>query len=224
LYNLKNLLHGTVGFISQISNQIFLMKELPSHISDENFKNRQLFEFSSKKFSSYDKRDKDMFLVGSVNLKKLSSDEKNILSNKFRVNCDMASCGNRVSIKSQIFHSLNYKEKGSSNSYTISYISNDEIKYGKIHYFLEYDNCIYCIVNTLKFLDTPKDILPESSGFFYEIVFNNLFKFYKLVSNEIEEDIIDIIKCNQLRNRCFIVENEKRQNFLCEIPTFYKHD
>ncbi len=111
------------------------MKELPSHINEDNFKYRQLFEFATKKFSSYDKREKDTFLVGSVNSKNLSKEEKDIFSNKFSVYCDMASCGYRVSTKSQIFHSINYKEKGANNSYTISYINNDEIKYGNIHYF-----------------------------------------------------------------------------------------
>ena len=109
LYNLKNLLHGTVGFISQISNQIFLMKELPSHINEDNFKYRQLFEFATKKFSSNDKREKDTFLAGSVNSKNLSKEEKDIFSNKFSVYCDMASCGYRVSTKSQIFYLINYK-------------------------------------------------------------------------------------------------------------------
>jgi len=111
------------------------MKELPSNINEDNFKYRQLFEFATKKFSSYDKREKDTFLVGSVNSKNLSKEEKDIFSNKFSVYCDMASCGYRVSTKSQIFHSINYKEKGANNSYTISYINNDEIKYGNIHYF-----------------------------------------------------------------------------------------
>ena len=200
------------------------MKELPSHIIGENYKNRKLFEFASNKFSSFDKREQDTFLVGSVNLKKLSNSEKYLFSNKLGLKCDMASCGYRVSIKNQIFHSLNYKEKGLSNSYTISYICNEEIQYGKIHYFLEFDNTIYCIVSQLKFLKFPKEILPESSGFFYDVVVKNLFKFYKLIDLEIEEDFFDIIKCKQIKNRCFIIENEKRQNFLCEIPTIYKHD
>ena len=120
------------------------MKELPSHIIGENYKNRKLFEFASNKFSSFDKREQDTFLVGSVNLK--------------------------------------------------------------------------------IFLKFPKEILPESSGFFYDVVVKNLFKFYKLIDLEIEEDFFDIIKCKQIKNRCFIIENEKRQNFLCEIPTIYKHD
>ena len=35
----------------------------------------------------------------------------------------------------------------------------------EIYTILEYDNCIYCIVNSLTFLEFPKETLSESSLF-----------------------------------------------------------
>jgi hypothetical protein len=59
-----------------------------------------------------------------------------------------------------------------------------------------YFGCITCY--------HPGQYIARIFRFFYDIVVKNLFKFTKLVNIEIEEDIFDIIKCNQLRKVVFL--------------------
>ena len=53
----------------------------------------------------------------------------------------------------------------------------------KFLYFLVFNNLIYSVVGKYKFSKNPNEILPESSGFFYETVANDLFRYYKLIDN-----------------------------------------
>ena len=71
---MKNLVFGTRGFVNQISNQIFLNKELPSNLKEENFENPNLFQFVKKTFDTYDKRDKNrtLYLRIKKKLKKIA--------------------------------------------------------------------------------------------------------------------------------------------------------
>ena len=226
---MKNLVFGTRGFVNQISNQIFLNKELPSNLKEENFENPNLFQFVKKTFDTYDKRDKNIFLKGTVKLRETDDQEKSLFLRTFNIKCENVTFGYRLSISNEIFHSFRYEKKGMTNSYTISYLNRDKKKsYGIIHYFLEYKNKIYCLINSYKFISNPKSILKKSSGLFYNIVFENLFeRYYKLIDSSNSEDSFcnfELIEYSQILNRCLLVENELQQSFLCEIPKTFRHD
>ena len=45
-----------------------------------------------------------------------------------------------------MFHSKKYSRRGNSNSYSISYLLDNEINYGGIEYFLEINNNFYAFI------------------------------------------------------------------------------
>ena len=46
----------------------------------------------------------------------------------------------------KMFHSKKYSRRGNSNSYSISYLLDNEINYGDIEYFLEINNNFYAFI------------------------------------------------------------------------------
>jgi hypothetical protein len=215
LFNIKNLLHGTTGFLNQISKQIFLYKNLKDNFTNQHFSNESLKQFLLKKFDTFQNNRSE--LIGTQQKRMLNHTEKIIFnSNDFRNKYVLIS--DRVRIEGRTFHSKSYTRKGNCNSYTVSYMHKNEIKFADIEYFLELDNILYAFIKKHMVLNSTS-ILPESSGFFFSIVRKYFSRYYKLIKFT---DLIDIIECSVIRNRCIIIENE--EIFITELEYEYEHD
>jgi hypothetical protein len=145
LFNLKNLLHGTKGFIIQISSQIFLYKQLPSLINNNNSKNSSLNEFVCKDLNNF--HSIEVNFKGTVKRKKFSTEIKKFLQENFCIKSDEANFCDRIFIKNKTFHSKSYSRRGKYNSYSISYEENSMIKYADIEYYLEINNKYFAFIN-----------------------------------------------------------------------------
>jgi hypothetical protein len=216
LFHLKNLPHGTVGFINQITNHIFLFKSLPNLLKKTPSENNNLNAFISKKFN-VNINDKNNSLIGGL-LRNLNNEESYLLKFNFNINNKDALISERFQMNNKILHSKSYKRKGNSNSYSISYLLDNELKYADIEYFLEIDNKYYAFITRHTLINNY--ILPESTGFFYDMAKKYFSYFFKAIrySNN-----IDIIECESILNRCIIIEN-KDDIFLTELKYEFEHD
>ena len=212
----KNLPHGTVGFINQITNHIFLFKSLPNLLKKTPSENNNLNAFISKKFN-VNINDKNNSLIGGL-LRNLNNEESYLLKFNFNINNKDALISERFQMNNKILHSKSYKRRGNSNSYSISYLLDNELKYADIEYFLEIDNKYYAFITRQTLINNY--ILPESTGFFYDMAKKYFSYFFKAIrySNN-----IDIIECESILNRCIIIEN-KDDIFLTELKYEFEHD
>ncbi len=219
LYNLKNLLHGTKGYINQISTQMFLFKSLPNLLKETESENVELNTFISKKINIiHNNNNNKTSLVGSLLNRKLNSEESNLLKYNYNISDKYALISDRFLINNKMFHSKKYSRRGNSNSYSISYLLDNEINYGDIEYFLEINNNFYAFITKHTLIDDYK--IPESSGFFYNMVKKYFSYFFKVISYSND---FDIIECKTILNRCIIIEN-KKEIFLTELKYEFEHD
>jgi hypothetical protein len=205
LYNLKNLLHGTKGFIDQISKQIFLFKNLQGTFNDTNFNNNVLYEFIERKMH-LKRNELETRLYGKLEKIKTNKLEEELLSKIYNLRCKIAVKSDRAFSKKRLFHSKSYNRKGNCNSYSVSYSEDENVFYGDIEYFLETSNKIFAFLNKHNLKKNPDTILPPSTGFFYNIVKNNIFNYYKVI--EFSKDV-HLINIECIRNRCIIIKIEE---------------
>ena len=217
LFNLKKMLHGTKGFVNQISNQIFIYKQLPTLITQHTFNNDLLSQFVCKKMKVINSGKER--LIGTIKKKKLSNEIKNMLENNFNLKCNDAVVSDRIFLNNKTFHSLSYSRRGDRNSYSISCKTNDSIKYANIEYFLEINNKFYALINLHNVVDVDS-VLPESTGYFYDIVCKYFPNFFKVIKFSNEYEIID---CECILNKCIII-NSTNNIFLTELQYEYEHD
>jgi len=64
-------------------------------------------------------------------------------------------------------------------------------------------------------------ILPKSSGIFFNFLEAQMKNYYKVIKSE--EDSIAIIEAESIINRCLIIETQY-YNFLTEIKYEFEHD
>jgi len=216
LFNLKKMLHGTKGFVNQISNQIFIYKQLPTLITQHKFNNNFLGEFVCKKMNVI--TSKKQGLIGTIKKKNFSCEIKNILEDNFNLKCHEAVISDRIFLNNKTFHSLSYSRRGETNSYSISYKTNDEIKYADIEYFLEINNKFYALINIHNVI--TNSVLPESTGYFYDIVRKYFSNFFKVIQFSSDYEVID---CECILNKCIII-NSTNDIFLTELKYEFEHD
>jgi len=135
LSNIKNLLHGSKGFLNQITKQLFLFKNLRDNIHAESFLNDELRQFILKKLDNIENNRSE--LIGTANKRNLNLREKDLLYKNFNLDYNCAVISDRAKIEGKIFHSKLYSRKGACNSYSVSYIKNNRISYCDIEYFIE---------------------------------------------------------------------------------------
>ncbi|CAF1131989.1 unnamed protein product [Brachionus calyciflorus] len=117
LYNLKNLIHGTRGYLGQITNQLLLNKYFCQNLNQELFQNKDLFEFSHGNFYNYKhiNYDKNQLLppFESKNLDQILADKFRTIFNECIDENIITS--NRVLYDQKVLHSKNYNRKGDTN-------------------------------------------------------------------------------------------------------------
>ena len=138
---------------------------------------------------------------------KLIKIEINILRNKFNIIIDHeVVCSSRISINCSVYHSLNYKYKRNSNSYTVCFTMNNKDYYGEILEFfslqLPNQHDLFAKVRVFKLI-SDSNVYPISRCFFYDKLINNglLSRFFKVISTNITENNLDLIKCSKLAYR-----------------------
>lgn len=217
LFNLKNLLHGTKGYINQLTKQLFICKDLINRINENKFENEEILNFVNKIYK-VDKNKRINHIIGSVQKRKINQNENQLL--KIYDNSKDVLIGDKVIINSRIFHSKRYKRKGEYDSYSISYSKDSIINYGQIEYFIEVNNRLYAYVSLYEIDNNYEQFLPQSSGVFFSFV-NQYFKHYfKIIKTSCLADIID---CSTILNRCIIIKNEDIM-FITEIVNDFEHD
>ena len=131
--------------------------------------------------------------------------------------------GDRIKFKGRVFHSINYKRNGNLNSYTVSYLKDQQKYFGQIQYFIQHSLNYYAYIIRLRTKNDLSSVLPGSSGIFNEFIHSGLMeKFYKLVIKT-PDHLYDLINCNAIQKRCMIIPNEK-YDFITEISYEYEHD
>ena len=221
LNNLKNLLHGTRGFINQITKQIFHLKDIKFKIEKQDFKNDELYSFTMKTYSF---NLNENSLIGSVDKRKATNNEKEIFINCFNHKIEMLLVGYRIKMKNKIYHSKSYTRRGNTNSFTISYLKNNEKRYGDIEFFYDVNDTIYAYVSKYEIKKNISDLLPKSSGYFYDVVKDHFFKkFYKIIENT-ENVENEIIPCESILNRCIIIKSSNNLSFITELAYEFEHD
>lgn len=220
IFNLKNILHGSRGFINQLTKQIFLCKELPTKLNENNFSNLELLDLISSISCLKSSDSKSNRLIGTVKKRKLFDFKLKIIKYEFKLDSNEALIGVKLFAKGKTYHSKMYSRKANCNSYTISYLTNNEKCYGEIDYILEINSDIYACINKFSLELNLRDFSPKSYGFFYDIVNNNIDRYFKLVmfSNEIE-----IIKIDCILNKCIVINNNGHL-ILSELVYEFEHD
>jgi hypothetical protein len=142
----------------------------------------------------------------------------NILEDNFNLKCHEAVISDRIFLNNKTFHSLSYSRRGETNSYSISYKTNDEIKYADIEYFLEINNKFYALINIHNVI--TNSVLPESTGYFYDIVRKYFSNFFKVIQFSSDYEVID---CECILNKCIII-NSTNDIFLTELKYEFEHD
>ena len=222
LINLINMLHGTRGYINQIGKQLFLSKDLKDRLNENEFENEELLGFIRNRLEIKDYASKEIIcLLGTVNKKKLSSNEKIFLENKFQIMDEYGFYGDRLSIKNKVYHSKNYSRKGKSNSYSVSYLEKNKKNYCDIEYFFEIEGKFYAKVTKHEIFDEIKQFLPNSHGYFYDRVINVFQKYFKIIDNS---NNFDFINCENILNRCIITNNNNNLKFITELAYEFEHD
>lgn len=217
LFNIKNLLHGTKGYINQISSQIFLYKDIKLKFEEITIRDPNLAHFLSNKLSLNNNKETTIF--GTIQNILVDNRERKIFLEKFNLDVNYVLKSDRLYIKNKLYHSKSYSRKGKSNSYSISYEINNIKYYADIEYFLEINNKIYAFIKKHNIISNL-DVLPISTGFFYETVKKYIFNYFKII--EYTENF-DIIEISSIHNRCVIVDNKKNL-FVSEITYEFEHD
>jgi len=217
LYNLKNLLHGTKGFINQISKQIFLYKNLKTSFYDTKFENNDLKDYIEKKLCINSNR-LETRLLGKYERIIIDNYDKLLFLSLFKIDINYAVKSDRVYSKKRLFHSKSYSRKGNSNSYSISFIENSNVSFGDIEYFLEFDKIIYAVIT--KHCVKEFSTMPQSCGLFYDFSKKYFSRYFKLIEYS---DIKHIINVNYIKNKCILIDNES-SIFLTELEYEFEHD
>jgi len=219
IFNLKNLIHGSRGFINQICKQIFLYKDLKSQIKEQNFSNNNLFQFIERKVT-FNNKCLPTRLYGKIEKTKLKDNLEALFYTLFNVKIDSIVKSDRAYLNKKLFHSKLYSRKGKSNSFTISYFDQSHKLYADIEFFFQYNNQIYAVITKHLLKKINDNVLPKSSGFFYEITMKYFSVYFKLIE---KSNLNHIININVIHSRCIIIENNK-DILLTELEYEFEHD
>jgi len=220
LFNMKNLLHGTRGFINQISSQLFLYKNMRTKFSEIIFRNEKLKDHLEKHLNLY-KNENDTRLTGTIERRNFNENDKLLFDSLFRIEMENILMSDRAYCNKILFHSYSYKRKGNCNSYTISYIENDLMFYGDIQYFFKHNNAIYALILNHEVADISTYKMLPSSSFFYNVTTNHLKRYYKLIKKY--NSFKYIINVDIIKSKCMVIDN-KIERFITELELEYEHD
>lgn len=158
-------------------------------------------------------------MIGKLKRKDMPEEIAKLIFDKLELKVNNILTSDRFILNNRIFHSKSYLQKGNCNSYTVSYKQNNTIKYGDIEYFVEINNQYYAIIRKHSLKVNVFDLLPESSGYFFEMAKKYFSKYFKIIeySNQ-----IDLIDCFCIKDRCIIIQN--KELYLTELEYEFEHD
>lgn len=131
----------------------------------------------------------------------------------------------RVEYKGIVFHSTDYN-RGSCNSYTVSYVQNDEKRFGVVEHYLvnERSGSVMALVLDYKILGTLKDLLlPPDDSLMKELYDQNLYgNYHHSIDKSTHESYIHV---TSFVSRCIIVtDSTQKRQFICEVDTGFEHN
>jgi hypothetical protein len=130
----------------------------------------------------------------------------------------------RALVNKSVYHSIEYKMKLNSNSYTVNFNIDQQKAVGEIQFFFEYNNEIFCMINQFNTEPNARHVFAESSGFFYRKTINLISKFYFFVSKEnMKKKKYVIVKAKDVNCKCFVVST-KNFYFITSIKYDFEHD
>lgn len=222
--NLGKYLHGSVGFNNQICRKFMTSKAI----------DRILYANTTSevedKLHAYSMRILERKiptgmseLVAPLNREILPKNFSCLFSMKFCKNLSEYTflTGEKCWIKKKLYHSFNYKKKGNSNSYSISFLNNNIEEFGDIQKFIEFEANFYAIVKVYKNLDIV-NALPSCPLLFQSFVTPaEIENFYKVVNMEVFD--FKLINCDNFLYRCLVIDNGKN-TFFSRLVYEFEHD
>jgi hypothetical protein len=209
LGSLKKLAHGSKGYLNQIVNKISLQIDL-----------------ANKKNKFATPKNNDIKLLRPFNKRSLSENETQLLKTIFFVkkNSNDIISSRRIMINCSVFHSKAYNRRLNSNSYTVCFYSiKNELKYGEITEFFEYESNHFVVISVFDQSDNIKSLPEKCPGYFYK-TFKTLFdKFYVLVDTSPTKCVLEIIQADRIRNK-YILIHDKSLTYVTRIEYDYEHD
>lgn len=187
MYNFKNFMHGTRGFLGQITNQLISNKYFCQNLIEINFQKKNLFDFCHSNFFNYKyfQIEKDQ-LLPPFESQKMSGNLFEKCSIKFGKNLvDNIVKSDRVLTNRKVYHSKNYNRKGETNSFTVNFIDESKSSYGDICFFFEFENEVYCFIEKFVNFVPFNSVLPKSCGLFNEFVEKHFSHFYDIIDVKI---------------------------------------
>ncbi|CAF1035272.1 unnamed protein product, partial [Brachionus calyciflorus] len=123
IYNLKNKMHGTKGYLNQLINQIDNQMTFNSMLKPENFKSQQFYSYSYKNSNNFKLENFDIDqLLHPFTKKILNLNDQKIFNSFFGNEKDSLNvvCAYRLYFEKRLYHSMQFSRKRNSNSYTVS--------------------------------------------------------------------------------------------------------
>lgn len=129
----------------------------------------------------------------------------------------------RCLIGGHVYHSLSYRRRGLSNSYTVEYVNESlitQIGFGEVVVFFQDNYHCYSLIKQFKIKQPFSDFLKDSA--YYHIVRPTIDSFYFVV-NPTESHACVSVK--NIRNHCVIFHDEEYSYFIVTpISSYEEHD
>lgn len=213
--------------MSQLTRKVIINKNFHADLVDLNFKNKDLdnFVWSKTEFLGYKKHKIENELIAPFQKKYLNKNELELFEKKYNINVSNSPVltSTRCKINNQIYHSIDYRRKGNTNSYSVFFFDNDQEKIGNIHNFVEIDGKIYVFIKEFETLSNIDILLPKSLDIrFSQFINNDSFqKYFKFLDKTRTE--LNLIETKFVNKRAILIENKHRL-FCSKLVYDFEHD
>ena len=215
----KNLAHGSRGFLRQISTKFIAIKNISYIGVEENFNDKNIFVFYEKNIKKTKNFNINKLLLPFLN-ESLSLEEFSLFKKKFSVKKNYFITATRCSLNNIVYHSVSYSRKGTTDSYTICFMNDEKLEsYGTIEKFFLFDNEIYACVKL--FIEQNNARLLPDSNFLKKHVLSQFNNYFKILYKQSFR--FDIINVENIVSKCILIKNNDI-HVITKIPSVYKHD
>ncbi len=219
--------NGTKGFLNQISRKVNIEKEFKNYLT-EDFCNTNLKMFLNSLKKEFDTGKVSTYMC-NIYRDNVNNNELYLLreyfKNEFPIN-SIFEISSRCYIQNKLFHSLNYRNKGAIDSYSVCFSHNKTEHFGKITKFISINGNIYAIIakfHIQKEFELPS--LPESYGFKknknFQILKEIFFKFYFCFNESIYT--LKLVPVSDILCNCLIVYSEY-DSYFTKLAYYFEHD
>jgi len=225
---LKKQFHGTRGIIRQMIDNIYFVQN--SHLLVQKFTCpptmkeylNTLLDKTAKRMKTH--VDNNITIIG-----KLSNDLP--LFDDFDMPVDLIEYltqlngvyAARVSVRHVLYHSLFYKLRKSSNSYSVSYDESGEEKYGDCLFFVKVEEQCIALINSYTIMESPlfiADTVDDDiiNSFVESGVMGKNFR-YVCKSNSIVQ-----VPVQHFKSRIIYVPVDDSNGYVSRVLSSYQHD